>query len=230
VPYHYVFPDPEKADKEGLLAVGGDLSVDSLLSAYSAGIFPWYDEGSPILWWSPDPRLVLFPANFNPSYTLKQTIRRGKFKVFFDCDFAAVIKNCATTKRNKQEGTWITTEMQQAYIALHQKGYAHSVEAYCEGILAGGLYGVSLGKAFFGESMFHHMPDASKVALYYLVEQLNQWDFHFIDAQQSTAHLKRLGAEEISRKEFLSRLKRALEYPTRRGKWEREGKGENGKR
>ena len=222
MPYQTIFPDPEKADKEGLLAAGGDLSVESLISAYSAGIFPWYDEGSPILWWSPDPRLVLIPVRFKLSYTLKQTIRRGRFNIFFDRDFAAVIRNCAITKRNNQVGTWITPEMQLAYTTLHQMGYAHSVEAYLEGKLAGGLYGVSLGKAFFGESMFYHKPDASKVALYYLVEQLKEWDFHFIDAQQSTAHMKRLGAEEMPRKEFLSRLKKALEFPTRIGKWESE--------
>ena len=190
MPFYYSFPDPEKADKEGLLAAGGDLSVESLISAYSAGIFPWYSEGSPILWWSPDPRLVLFPEKFRISYTLKQTIRRGWFEVLFDHDFAAVIRNCAITKRNNQEGTWITTEMQRAYTVLHNKGFAHSVESYHKGVLVGGLYGVSLGKAFFGESMFHHMPDASKVALYFLVEQLKKWDFHLIDAQQSTAHLK----------------------------------------
>jgi len=221
VPYSYVFPDPERADKDGLLAAGGDLSPEALIAAYSAGIFPWYSEGSPILWWAPDPRLVLFPDKFKISYTLRQTLKRGKYSVLFDRDFAAVIADCATVKRNKQDGTWITTEMQQAYTILHQKGYAHSVEAYCEGKLVGGLYGVSLGKAFFGESMFHRMPDASKVTLYYLVEQLKKWNFHFIDAQQSTAHLKSLGAEEIPRKEFLIRLKKALEFPTRTGKWER---------
>ena len=149
VPYHYVFPDPEKADKEGLLAAGGDLSAESLISAYSAGIFPWYNEDSPILWWSPDPRLVLFPDKFNLSYTLKQTINRDRFTVCFDHDFAAVIRNCATVRRNNQKGTWITPDMQQAYIDLHQQGYAHSVESYFEGRLAGGLYGVSLGKGLF---------------------------------------------------------------------------------
>ncbi len=220
MPYHYSFPDPEKADKEGLLAAGGDLSAESLISAYSSGIFPWYSEGSPILWWSPDPRLVLFPESFIASGTLKQTIRRKRFEVYFDRDFSAVIRNCAETKRTEQEGTWITDEMQQAYTALHQKGYAHSVESYYEGALVGGLYGVSLGRAFFGESMFHHMPDASKVALYFLVEKLKKWDFHFIDAQQPTAHLKSLGAIEIPRREFLNRLKKALEYPTIKGSWE----------
>ncbi|MBN2276065.1 MAG: leucyl/phenylalanyl-tRNA--protein transferase [Bacteroidales bacterium] len=219
MPYHYVFPEPEMADKDGFIAAGGDLSVESLISAYSSGIFPWYSEGSPILWWSPDPRLVLYPDKLKLSSSLKHTIRRRRFTVLFDNDFTAVINNCASIKRKSQEGTWITGDMQQAYIRLHHQGYAHSVETYFEGKLAGGLYGVSLGKAFFGESMFHRVSDASKIALYYLVEQIKQWDFHFIDAQQSTNHLRRLGAEEIPRKEFLLQLRRALEYPTRRGKW-----------
>ena len=222
MPFTYAFPDPLKAGKDGLLAAGGDLSAEALISAYSAGIFPWYDEDSPILWWSPDPRLVLFPERFKLSATLKQTIKRKKYTVRFDHDFPAVIRNCADVQRRNQKGTWITHDMQQAYIELHQQGYAHSVETYAGDVLAGGLYGVSLGRAFFGESMFHHQADASKVALYYLVEQVKKWEFHFIDAQQPTAHLKSLGAEEIPRKEFLKRLARSLEYSTRRGSWERE--------
>jgi leucyl/phenylalanyl-tRNA--protein transferase len=222
MPYNYVFPDPLKADKDGLLAAGGDLSAEALISAYSAGIFPWYDADSPILWWSPDPRLVLFPERFKISYTLMQTIKRERYSVRFDHDFPAVIRNCANVKRRNQKGTWINPDMQQAYINLYQLGYAHSVEMYSGSELAGGLYGVSLGRAFFGESMFHHQADASKVALYHLVEQMKKWEFHFIDAQQPTAHLKSLGAEEIPRKEFLKRLARSLEYTTRRGSWERE--------
>jgi len=222
VPYTYAFPDPLKADKDGLLAAGGDLSAEALISAYSAGIFPWYEEDFPILWWSPDPRLVLFPERFKLSNTLKQTLKREKYTVRFDHDFPAVIRSCAGIQRRNQKGTWITPDMQQAYIDLHQLGYAHSVETYAGDVLAGGLYGISLGRAFFGESMFHHQADASKVALYYLVEQMKKWDFHFIDAQQPTAHLKSLGAEEIPRKEFLKRLQRSLEYPTRRCSWERE--------
>jgi leucyl/phenylalanyl-tRNA---protein transferase len=222
VPFTYAFPDPLKAGKDGLLAAGGDLSAEALISAYSAGIFPWYDKDSPILWWSPDPRLVLFPERFKLSATLKQTIKRKTYTVRFDHDFPAVIRNCADVQRRNQKGTWITHDMQQAYIELHQQGYAHSVETYAGDVLAGGLYGVSLGRAFFGESMFHHQADASKVALYYLVEELKKWEFHFIDAQQPTAHLKSLGAEEIPRKEFLKQLARSLEYSTRRGSWERE--------
>jgi len=222
MPYIYTFPDPLKADKEGLLAAGGDLSAEALITAYSAGIFPWYEEDSPILWWSPDPRMVLFPDRFKLSATLRQTIKRKKYTVRFDHDFEAVIRHCAEVKRRNQKGTWITPEMQQAYINLHHQGYAHSVESYSGDMLAGGLYGVSLGKAFFGESMFHHQADASKVALYFLVERMKKWNFHFIDAQQPTVHLKSLGAEEMPRKEFLERLARSLEYSTRRGSWERE--------
>jgi leucyl/phenylalanyl-tRNA--protein transferase len=211
VPYTYAFPDPLKADKDGLLAAGGDLSAEALIAAYSAGIFPWYEEDSPLLWWSPE--------RFKISYTLRQTLAQEKYTVRFDHDFPAVIRNCANVKRRNQNGTWITPEMQQAYINLHHQGYAHSVESYSGEVLAGGLYGVSLGRAFFGESMFHLQADASKVALYFLVEQMKKWNFHFIDAQQPTAHLKSLGAEEMPRKEFLERLQRSLGYSTRRGKW-----------
>ncbi len=217
--FDYVFPDPELADKEGLVAVGGDLSEKALITAYSKGIFPWYSEGSAILWWSPDPRMILFPHKFKISHSLRQLIRQHKYEIAVDSNFGAVIRNCAMIKRKKQSGTWITAEMQQAYIRLHHCGYAHSVETYYKGNLVGGLYGVSLGKAFFGESMFFMVPDASKLALYYLTEQMKQWSFHFIDAQQSTPHLKSMGAEDVPRKNFLVLLKNALQYPTKRGKW-----------
>ena len=219
MPYKYVFPDPSSADKDGLIAAGGDLSVEALITAYSRGIFPWFSEDSPLLWWSPDPRLVLFPDRFKASHSLQQAVMRRKYAIRFDNDFEAVIRNCAGIDRKGQEGTWITSDMQHAYCDLHYEGYAHSVESYYDGKLVGGLYGVSLGKAFFGESMFYQMPDASKVALFSLVEQLKKWDFHFIDAQQTTAHLKSLGAEEITRTKFLALLKTALQYPTKRGKW-----------
>ncbi len=218
--FDYIFPDPESADKEGLVAVGGDLSETALITAYSNGIFPWYSEGSVILWWSPDPRMILFPHKFKISHSLKQLIKQHKFKINVDSNFEAVIQNCAMVKRKKQSGTWITHEMQQAYIGLYKSGFAHSVETYYQGNLIGGLYGVSLGRAFFGESMFYLMPDASKIALYYLTEQLRKWNFHFIDAQQSTLHLKNLGAEDVPRKKFLELLKKSLEYPTMKGKWE----------
>jgi leucyl/phenylalanyl-tRNA--protein transferase len=217
--FEYQFPDPRTADPDGLLAAGGDLSIESLLTAYSKGIFPWYDKHSPILWWSPDPRLVLFPEKFIISESLKQRIRSGQYNVLIDYDFEQVISQCAAVKREGQDGTWITREMTSAYIQLHEEGYAHSFETYHEGRLVGGLYGVSLGRAFFGESMFYHMRDASKVALHALVNWARKHDIHFIDAQQSTSHLISLGAEEIPREDFLSMLERALGYKTLRGKW-----------
>ena len=214
-----VFPPPDYADPSGLIAVGGDLSSDRLLEAYRVGIFPWYSEDQPILWWSPDPRLVLDLDQFKISRSLGKTLRRRIFQVTFDRVFEEVIAACATVPREDQSGTWITPEMREAYIRLHGLGYAHSVEAWLEGKLVGGLYGVSLGKAFFGESMFHRHTDASKVALAILVEKLRSWSFHFIDAQMSTEHMCRLGGQEISRRIFLKKLQSALRHPTKRGKW-----------
>jgi leucyl/phenylalanyl-tRNA--protein transferase len=213
------FPDPETADPDGLLACGGNLEVETLLSAYSQGIFPWYSEGSPILWWSPDPRLVLFPENYKASGSLLQIIKKNIFEIRFDTSFEQVIFQCAHIKRKGQSGTWITPEMQEAYIRLHSAGYAHSAETYCNNKLVGGLYGVSIGAAFFGESMFYIMSDASKVAFHYLVKRLYQWRYRLVDAQQSTGHLKSLGAEEISRKNFLALLREALKEKGRTGKW-----------
>jgi leucyl/phenylalanyl-tRNA---protein transferase len=213
------FPHPSIADKDGLLAIGGALSVERLLFAYANGIYPWFDEDSPILWWSPDPRMILFPREFKKSKSLAQTIRRGKFEIRFDSDFKSVIKNCAEAGQREEEGTWIITEMICAYVKLHEMGYAHSVETYVNGTLAGGLYGLSLGKAFFGESMFHLERDASKVALSALVDRCLEWDFHFIDAQQRTEHLRSLGARPIPRSSFLTMLSGALNYPTLTGKW-----------
>jgi leucyl/phenylalanyl-tRNA--protein transferase len=217
--FEYQFPDPRTADSDGLLAAGGDLSIESLVTAYSHGIFPWYDKHSPILWWSPDPRLVLYPSRFRISDSLKQRIRSEKYEVRTDSNFEAVIGHCAEARRKGQRGTWITDEMRNAYIALHHKGLAHSFETYYEGELAGGLYGVSLGRAFFGESMFHLKTDASKIALAALVKWSIDHDFHFIDAQQSTSHLKSLGAEEIPREEFLGMLCEAIKFPTLKGFW-----------
>lgn len=213
------FPHPSHADKDGLLAMGGDLSPERLLFAYANGIFPWYDDSSPILWWSPDPRMVLIPGEFIRSKTLKQTIRRGIFEVRFDEDFQSVIKNCAAIGKREEEGTWITVEMIAAYTVLHEMGFAHSVETYMNGKLAGGLYGVSLGKAFFGESMFYLQRDASKVALAFLVDRLLEWGFHLIDAQQRTEHLRSLGARAIDRTTFLKMLEDALKFTTLTGKW-----------
>ena len=214
-----IFPDPELSNEDGLLAVGGDLSVERLLLAYSNGIFPWYSKEPPILWWSPDPRMVLFPEKMKISKSLKSIINKNKFQVKFDVDFEKVIKCCADVCRKNGESTWITDDMINAYVNLHLEGFAHSVEAYYNGELVGGLYGVSLGKAFFGESMFHYMNDASKVALYLLVEKLKSLKFEFIDVQQDTKHLKSLGAELISRKVFLSILQKSLKHETIRGKW-----------
>jgi leucyl/phenylalanyl-tRNA---protein transferase len=220
MPFEYQFPDPRTADSDGLLAAGGDLSVESLITAYSQGIFPWYDTNSPILWWSPDPRLVLYPSKYDMSDSLKRRIRSGRYTVKTDYDFEAVIHHCASAKRKDQDGTWITPEMQQAYIELHHEGLAHSFETYHDGVLAGGLYGVSLGRAFFGESMFHLATDASKIALAALVSWCMVHHFHFIDAQQSTSHLKSMGAEEVDREVFLDLLEQALKFPTTRGKWD----------
>jgi len=214
-----IFPDPNYSDDQGLLAIGGDLSNDRLLLAYSNGIFPWFSEGEPNLWWSPNPRMILLPESFKVSKSLNQTIRNRNFEVRFDSDFEQVIESCSKVPRFDQDGTWITKEMKEAYIKLYYDGYAHSVETYVDGILAGGLYGLSLGKAFFGESMFYEKRDASKVALYYLVDKLKEWDFHFIDAQIETKHLLSLGAELISRKDYLELLKNAMNYSTIRGKW-----------
>ena len=214
-----VFPPPDYADPSGLIAVGGDLSSERLLEGYRVGIFPWYSEDQPILWWSPDPRFVLELDQFKISRSLSKTLRRRIFHVTFDRVFEDVIAACATVSREDQSGTWITPEMKEAYIKLHGLGYAHSVEAWFEGNLAGGLYGVSLGKAFFGESMFHRKTDASKVALAVLVEKLRRWNFHFIDAQQATEHMSSLGAKEISRRIFVKKLRSALRHSTKRGKW-----------
>ncbi len=219
MPFEYQFPDPMKADEDGLLAVGGDLSIESLLTAYSMGIFPWYDDHSPILWWSPDPRLVLFPEKFKVSDSLSRTIRKGQFTIKTDTDFEGVIRQCAMIRRKGQNGTWLTPEMITAYIRLHRAGYAHSFETWSGDNLVGGLYGVSLGRAFFGESMFHHVRDASKVALHALVKWCIEHNFQFIDAQQSTSHLKSLGAEDIPRGRFLTMLEDALKFDTIKGKW-----------
>jgi leucyl/phenylalanyl-tRNA--protein transferase len=213
------FPDPERADRSGLLAVGGDLRPERLLAAYARGIFPWYSEGQPLLWHSPNPRFVLEPPQLHVGRSLRKTLKAGTYQVRWDTAFEAVIDACAATPRPGQNGTWITSEMRQAYVTLHRLGFAHSVEAWAEGALKGGLYGVSLGAAFFGESMFAHGPDASKVAFVTAVERFQAWGFHFIDCQVETEHLARFGATHWPRKHFLQALARALEEPTRRGKW-----------
>ena len=205
-----IFPDPELAEEDGLLAVGGDLSEDRLLLAYSMGIFPWYADGQPLLWWSPDPRLVLMPAELRISRSLRQVINKGLFTIKMDTAFAEVIRHCAWMRRAGQQGTWITEEMTEAYIRLHHAGYAHSIESWQDGELVGGLYGLALGRAFFGESMFARKSNASKIALVTLAEYLRTLDYSFIDCQVTTEHLKSLGAREVPRSEFLRMLKEAL--------------------
>jgi leucyl/phenylalanyl-tRNA--protein transferase len=217
--HELVFPPPGRAEPDGLLAVGGDLSADRLLLAYQMGIFPWYGDGLPILWWSPDPRFVLDPGAFHVSRRLARTLKRGRFQITFDRAFTAVIMACASVPRRDQDGTWITPEMQRAYIRLHELGYAHSAESWLDGNLVGGIYGVSLGRCFFGESMFSYESDASKAALAALVRRLIEWEFHLLDAQVTTSHMQTLGAQEVPRGVFLRRLAAALEFPTMRGRW-----------
>lgn len=213
------FPDPALAEPDGLLAVGGDLSPERLLTAYAEGIFPWYSDGSPILWWSPDPRLVLAPPALHVPRSLARTLRRGRYRFTADRAFAQVIARCAGSERPGQDGTWITDEMREAYLRLHRLGFAHSFEAWEGDALAGGLYGVSLGAAFFGESMFADRPDASKAAFVRSVDWLRDRGFTLVDCQVRTDHLVRFGAEEVPRAAFLERLTGALERPTLRGPW-----------
>jgi leucyl/phenylalanyl-tRNA--protein transferase len=213
------FPSPHLASKEGLLAVGGDLSRSRLLLAYSLGIFPWYSDGEPILWWSPDPRLVLYPDELKITRSLNKVIKKGAFTLTIDRAFDRVINECARVPREKQRGTWIVAEMVEAYCRLHASGFAHSVEAWADNRLAGGLYGVSLGRCFFGESMFTLVSNASKVAFVTLVQYLQSLNFTLIDCQISTDHLIRFGAREISRTRYLRELEEGLKAPTLRGKW-----------
>ncbi|MGE5257127.1 MAG: leucyl/phenylalanyl-tRNA--protein transferase [Hyphomicrobiales bacterium] len=213
------FPPPQLASKEGLLAVGGDLSPERLLLAYRIGVFPWYSDDEPILWWSPDPRLVLYPREFHFSQSLVKTIRRGDFTVSMDQAFERVIRECGRVRRDTGEGTWIVPEMINAYCRLHDAGFAHSVEAWQGDRLAGGLYGVSLGKCFFGESMFARVSNASKVALAALVALLKAEGFGLVDCQVTTGHLQRMGAREIPRSHYLEQLQQYLQAPDRTGRW-----------
>jgi leucyl/phenylalanyl-tRNA--protein transferase len=215
------FPPVDLATPEGLLAVGGDLRPERLLEAYRHGIFPWYNEDQPILWWSPDPRTVLFPDKLHISRSLKRSLRPGLFSVTLDRCFGEVMQHCAEPRPQYPDGgTWITSEMLEAYGRLHEQGYAHSVETWQAGELVGGLYGVALGGAFFAESMFTRVPDASKVALVTLVRQLHTWGFRLMDCQQSSPHVLAFGAENIPRHEFLDHLAVALALPERRGRWQ----------
>lgn len=219
LPVEPVFPDPALAGPAGLLAVGGDLSQARLLAAYRQGIFPWYSAGEPILWWSPDPRMVLYPEELRISRSLRRVLRRHPFAVTIDRSFSEVIRACARVPRPDQAGTWITSEMERAYVRLHRAGVAHSVECRLDGELAGGLYGVALGRCFFGESMFHHRPEASKVAFACLVPALRAAGFRLIDCQQRTPLLASFGAREIPRSLFLQQLRQwgGEEVPFPRG-------------
>lgn len=203
------------------MAIGGDLSINRLLLAYRSGIFPWYSPGEPILWWSPDPRFVLFPERLQVSKSMRQLLRRNAFEISFDRAFAEVIARCSSAPRPGQSGTWITTEMQAAYIRLHKAGFAHSAEAWQNGVLVGGLYGISLGRIFFGESMFSEVSNASKAAFITLVQWLLARNFQLIDSQVYTEHLASLGAEELPRSEYLSLLQQGLSAETLPGPWQR---------
>jgi leucyl/phenylalanyl-tRNA---protein transferase len=213
------FPPSDYSEPDGMLAVGGDLSPERLLLAYRLGIFPWYSKGSPILWWSPNPRLVLFPDELRVSRSLERVLKKTVFQVTFDKAFGQVIERCATARRKLGDETWIVPEMIEAYYRLHEFGYAHSVESWFEGELVGGLYGVAMGRVFFGESMFTHKTDASKVAFVHLVRLLQKYDFKLIDCQTTTSHLMSFGAREISRNEFLTHLNAAIACTTDKGPW-----------
>lgn len=214
------FPPVEQAlaEPNGLLAAGADLSPARLLEAYQRGIFPWFNAGEPILWWSPDPRMVLFPDEFEPSRSLRKRLRRGDYEIRVDTAFTAVMQACAAP-RPGQRGTWITPSMLAAYTRLHRLGYAHSVETWIDGQLVGGLYGVAIGRVFFGESMFARVTDASKIAFAHLVGQLRAWGYGLIDCQMSTRHLASLGAREIPRREFVARLAALTALPGQPSPW-----------
>jgi len=203
------FPNHDESNKDGLIAVGGDLSVERLMHAYHLGIFPWFNEGQPLFWWSPDPRMILLPESFKVSKSLKKTILSNKYKITLNTSFEEVINCCSKIKRKGQQGTWITKNMITAYLQLHKKGHAQSVEVWSENQLVGGLYGIDLKekKIFCGESMFSKKNNASKIALYYLVKKLKTENYRLIDCQMYTSHLESLGAQEIPRHEFLKYLK-----------------------
>jgi len=216
------FPPVSKALKSpnGLLCAGADLSAERILAAYARGIFPWFSEGDPILWWSPDPRMVLFPEELKVARSLRRVVSRGIYEIRMDTAFGEVIEACAAP-RGEQGGTWIVPEMIAAYKQLNELGFAHSVESWKDDKLAGGLYGIALGRVFFGESMFTRAPDASKAALVALVERLRGQGFRVIDCQQATAHLASLGARQIPRKAFAQLLEESIQYPLTGERWTR---------
>ena len=214
------FPPPGEAlpDPNGLLAAGGDLSAARLIDAYRRGIFPWFSDGQPILWWSPDPRMVLVPAELRVTRSLAKTLRNRDYEVRADSAFSSVIAACAEP-RDRQGGTWINAQMIAAYTELHERGVAHSIETWIDGELAGGLYGVAIGRMFYGESMFARARDASKIALVHLVRQLGRWQFGMIDCQMHTSHLESLGARELARPAFMRKLQELVNYPYQPGRW-----------
>lgn len=214
-----LFPPAQRADPSGMLAVGGDLSTVRLMAAYRHGIFPWYSEGEPILWWSPDPRCVLFPQEIRISHSMRPVLNSGRLSVTCDRDFRAVIAHCAKVRRGKGEGTWITPEMKEAYCRLHAEGHAHSVEVWNGSKLVGGLYGVNVGQVFSGESMFALETNASKVALVWLVKLLAGWHYAAVDCQVHSDHLESMGAREISRAEYLRILRGAQCRAGPAGSW-----------
>ncbi|MBN2746812.1 MAG: leucyl/phenylalanyl-tRNA--protein transferase [Bacteroidales bacterium] len=214
-----IFPPVEYADSDGVLAIGGDLSVSRLLLAYASGIFPWFNEGDPILWWAPPLRPIFTPGHLKVSKSLRQIIRKGVYKVTFDRAFEEVLFHCASVPREGQFGTWLTADMKKAYTILFQLGYCHSVEAWHQDQLVGGLYGVSIGGFFVGESMFHLKDNASKVAFYYLSEWLHELGFHFIDGQVPTSHLMSLGAKEVARNDYMALLRKAIQYQPHTKNW-----------
>ena len=205
--YSLAFPNPQNANEDGIVAWGGDLNPSRLMRAYQNGIFPWYSKDDPIIWWSPDPRLIMELKEFKLSRSLKKSMK--KFTYRFDTNFQEVMHKCATTPRNEQNGTWINDDIIEAYSVLHGQGIAHSIEAYKDNVLVGGLYGLSIGKIFCGESMFAHVNDASKSAYAILVKHLKEWGYDFIDCQVPTEHLKSLGAKEVARDYFLMRLEKS---------------------
>jgi len=219
LPAEYIFPTTDLAEPDGLLAIGGDLSPERLITAYANGIFPWYSEGEPLLWWSPAPRLVLFPEEFHLPRSLKRTINKKRFSITADTAFAEVIASCATAPHREEKGTWITPAMQQAYIELHKLGFAHSIESWQGGELVGGLYGVCLDHFFFGESMFTKVNDASKVALASLIAATPKLEINIIDCQMTTNHLLRFGAREISRDAFQEQLENNIDQCRPQKKW-----------
>jgi leucyl/phenylalanyl-tRNA--protein transferase len=213
------FPPHEEANEDGIIASGGNLSPGMLLSAYCQGVFPWYNEGEPVLWWNPNPRCVLFPSKLHVSKRMERRLRSSEFILKSDTCFRDVISNCAGIKRKHEEGTWINSDMIEAYCELHEKGWAHSIEVFTEGGLVGGLYGISLGRCFFGESMFSRTTDASKAAFIGMVRAAVTLGIEIIDCQLTTEHLQSLGAEEISRADYMGLLDKNLQFPDLQGNW-----------